>query len=182
MTKDNQNTSIIILSLIILIFFAVYYFLYGYVFALGQNVFDLSQKLQQDSLQGQSLKQSVDVFNQITPQIDAIDSYFVSSDGEVAFIDLVEGKAKNLALIPEINSVQIETSKDLSGRGLQYLTLKMSVKGTWPNVYKFVSLLPNLPYQIIVSQADLTNVSGATNSASPVWQGTFVLRIIMLAQ
>ena len=181
MIKNNRNISIVILSLIIIGIFAIYYFSYGYLSALGQSVSDLSQKLEQESKQGQELKQSVTLLNQITPQIDVINSYFVSADGEVAFIDDIENRAKNLSLAPEINSVQIDKTKELSAKGLEYLTLNLAVKGKWSNVYKFVTLLPNLPYQIIVTQADIANQSEGTSSAA-VWQGSFTLRVVKQSQ
>jgi Tfp pilus assembly protein PilO len=181
--KNNIFTNfIVVLSVVIAILFVAYYVAYGKIFATGQHVFDLSQKIQQASATGSDIKSSSDSLNTLMPKINMVDAYFIPAGGEVSFIDGLENSAKAVGLSPEINSVQLTPTSDISAQGFEYLSLKFSVSGSWANVYKFIALLPNFPYQITLDQADISSLSDGTSSKNSVWQGAFAIRVLEKSQ
>lgn len=178
MFKDNQNIYVGVLIFIILGFFVGYYFLFQYGYALGQTVYDLKQETEQDSRQRQEIQQSLAALGAITPQLQEIDSYFIGPDGEVPFIDSLEARAQSLQLKTEITSVQIEKSKNLAPKKLEYLTLRLKVNGSWKNVYTFISLLQNIPYQVTLDQVDLTASVNEERPQGTTWQATSIIKIL----
>lgn len=144
---------------------------------IGQDVSDLSQKFEQNAKQEQEMKNLANSINTLTTQTREIDSYFVAPDGDVDFIDQLENTAKVQKLDVQTNSVSIDSPKDLTVKGLQYLVLKLNTKGSWLGTYKFLSIIPNLPYKINLDQADIT-LSSDKGITPPVWQGSFTIRVL----
>ncbi|HET8575363.1 MAG TPA: hypothetical protein VFM02_04335 [Candidatus Paceibacterota bacterium] len=95
---------------------------------------------------------------------DKLASYFVPEDQVVGFLEKVEslGKASGA-------SVQLTSVNPPTGAGGP-LELSAKASGSFQEVFLFVALLENLPYQLTLTEVSLTsgkeNTSGA--SASPI--------------
>jgi hypothetical protein len=177
--KTKSITSlIIILSVGVIALCGVCYFVYGQVSTRGQQLFDLTEQSNQNNQKNQEIKRVMSSLITITPQIKKIDGYFIASDGEVNFINEIEDIAKANNLIIEISSVSLDTTSDLTAKGFEYLTLKLSTKGSWAGTYKFLSLLSNMPYKVNVKQADVSNVSDTGAVKVSLWQGSFTVQVL----
>lgn len=178
MNKGKSNSLIILLIIVFLGFLSVYYFLYHQIIILGRDVSDLSQKKSLNLKQEEEMKNLANSLDTTAVHVRKTDSYFISDGGEVAFIDQLENIARDHGLNIEINSVGIENPKILNATGLEYLILKMTLSGNWSSTYKFLSILPNLPYKIVVDSADLNIISDEKSSLNPVWQSVYTIRVL----
>src|SRR5579872_4742797 len=98
------NTPSIVLSLIVVGLFAGTYFIYENMVTRGQDIFALSQQSAKNTQYQQETKDLAASLNTFAPEISSLDSYFVASDGEVSFIELVENLAKADKLDVKIES------------------------------------------------------------------------------
>jgi hypothetical protein len=178
MKKNNQNSLIILLIVVILGLFAAYYFIYIYMNSLGQQVYDLKTTSEQKVQQEQEMNSVANSVKMLTDQMNAVDSYFIPPDGEVAFIEETESQAKTFGLTSSVDSVAIENSNYLISKHFEYLILKVSTTGTWADTYRFLSFLSNLPYQLSVDHADITVALDNGKKSLPVWSGVFSVRIL----
>jgi hypothetical protein len=100
-----------------------------------------------------------------------VDSYSIAQDGEVDFIDNLESTARALGLSVTVNTVGIVSANDLSPAGFENIEVRLTVSGSWKSVYQFTAEMENLPYDIVVNQADFSSLSDNTDTST--WQGAF---------
>ena len=177
MKKNTGNNTIVILGLAIVGLLVLYYFLYNSITTIGQRVRDLSWEAEQKVKQEQEIKNLANSINGLTLQTGKIDLYFVPIDGEVNFIDRLENIAKSQKLDVETSSVIIDSPKSLRAEKFEYLVLRLKTEGSWYNTYKFLSIIPNLPYKITIDKVDMT-LKSDSESIPHLWQGSFTVRVL----
>ncbi len=89
---------------------------------------------------------------------DMIKGAFIKKDGEVAFVENLEKMAKSLEVTLEINSLAI---KEVEVDGVEKLSMRIVVDGSWAGVYKFLTLLQNFPESVEFSRFSLSRNEGA---------------------
>ena len=178
MKNNNFNGAVIILGAVMGALFGASYFLYSSMGSKGQHIFELSQQSAQNVQYQQQIKNLIASLNTLAPQINAVDSYLVPADGEVLFIEQIESAAKADNLDVEINSVQIQKSKDLTAKGLEYLSLKVTTNGTWSGTYRFSKAITNMPYRIFIDQADIALVPDQGTTTATMWQGIYDIHVL----
>jgi len=91
---------------------------------------------------------------ELEPQIEKINSYFVESDDVVGFINLLEQKAKGQGTSIETTDVSIEEALGDLLYG-EVLKISLTVKGSWNNVMQYLNLVESLPYDIWITNTNL---------------------------
>ena len=182
MKRDKLLIIIIILGVVILAIFSFSYYFYSNMKSIGNNLQDLSEKSAEEVLIKEEIKNLNISTSVLKPQIEEINSLFISPQGQVSFIDEVESLAKYLDLKIEINSVDIDSNEVVSGQGLAILKMKVTVVGTWVGNYKFLYYLENLPYSIDIRQMSLSNLSDSSQKISTdIWRGIFDIKVLQKA-
>lgn len=116
-----------------------------------------------------------------------LDSYFISKDGVVTFLNKFESLAAENDLLLEVNTVAIEdevTAPEL----FEHVRLSASVTGTWSDVYRFSRLIELMPFKVHVDLVDFEKIFKQTETlgskqkvlADPDWKGTFEIRVLKL--
>ncbi len=108
-----------------------------------------------------------------------LETHFAQSSDIVPFLDTIEGLGSETLTKAQVTSVNI--SGDQSG-----LLVGMKATGTFPGLYKFLTLLENSPYEIEFSGVDVQEQSGVDPSSKtlgvPKWNATFNIKLLSFVQ
>lgn len=116
-------------------------------------------------------------FETTQADIDILQNFFVKKQGEVEFIEYLEQSAKEHGLEIKIDSVSLDSTKEMAHKGMEYLVLRFSVSGTWAQVWNFSQALEVLPYSIDVDSLVLLRTD--TDKTKPVlWKGVYSIYVL----
>ncbi len=116
-------------------------------------------------------------FESTRGDIDMLQNFFVKKQGEVEFIEFLEQSAKERGLEIKIDSVSLDSTKEMANHGMEYLVLKFNVSGTWGSVWNFSQALEVLPYSTDVNSLALLRID-AEDAQSALWKGVYNIRIL----
>jgi hypothetical protein len=109
--------------------------------------------------------------------IDTLQNFFVKKQGEVEFIEYLEQSAKKGGLEIKIDSVSLDSTKEMASNAMEYLVLRFNVSGSWVQVWGFSQTLEVLPYSIDVDSLALLRTD--TDKTKPaVWKGVYNIRVL----
>ena len=105
-----------------------------------------------------------------------LETHFAKSSDIVPFLDTIEGLASKVNISAEVVSVNILTNH--TG-----LTVGAKTSGTFSEIYKFLALLENSPYEIEVTSIDMRretelNSEENKNTTVPKWNITFEIKLL----
>ncbi len=147
-TKGKNIVYLIVSTIFLLGAFSLFGYLFYNVRAESQSVSELSAQIEQLSNEestSSTLKHSVAVTEGDSSKLN---SYFVSSDNVVSFINSMEALGVNVG--SDVSTTSIDPGKDSST-----LTFNIVAKGSFSSVSRFVTLLENVPYQVRIQKLDL---------------------------
>ncbi len=126
----------------------------------------------------------------------SVDSFFISKDGVVDFINSLDKLGKQYGVTLNIGEVTSEVDLKIKDDFKETLKLRLDASGSWSSVMKFLTALENLPYRIKVDQVSLGLSSAsdkllfanASSTASEVrksgsaeeWKGSYTISILKL--
>jgi hypothetical protein len=88
-----------------------------------------------------------------------VESYFVRTDGMVAFISNLESLASEAGVNMEINSIN-ENNDYESLQTIGYINIMIVADGLWDNVYRFIAMVENLPLKLDIKEAQIEAKGG----------------------
>ncbi len=101
-----------------------------------------------------------------------LNTHFIQSSDVVPFLDTVEQLAQKVNTQAEITQVDISSDKTS-------LAISVNASGSFQNLYKFLTLLENSPYQIEFTSVNLErNVTGAVSKNAGEWSATFTIKLL----
>jgi hypothetical protein len=151
--------------------------MYQRMVSIGREISTLVQTNVSANLKVEQMKNLSLSLALVQSDVDKVNSHIVTADGEVAFIEEVENLAKADNLGIKIDTVNVAQANDLTPAGLEYLNLSMSVTGSWLSTFHFLSLIENMPYDVMVNQSDISDISDGVTGPTQ-WQGDFQISVI----
>ncbi|MFA7216575.1 MAG: hypothetical protein WC095_01160 [Candidatus Paceibacterota bacterium] len=119
------------------------------------------------------------IIDQNKTEIDLIKNSVVSKNGNVEFIETMESLAKNNNLSIEIQSLSFEPDPTLNKDEMVFFKIKALTKGSWINIYTFLSQIEALPFSIRVdNMAAVSSSSDSQNGIKSEWQMTLDIRVL----
>ena len=117
--------------------------------------------------------------------IDRLNSFLVGSTQEeiVQFIETVESLSTTSGANLDISSVKVlALGEETLAENFEFLELKLKTLGSWQNIFHFLNLLESLPYNLVISQANLSilrQVPSPDKGAGKQekWEGDFLLKV-----
>lgn len=109
-----------------------------------------------------------------------LEEHFVTSDELVSFIEYVESLDTISGGELVIDDVDVNNEK-----AKPVLEVSLSASGTYKEVYKLLSLIESMPYEIDIPTFDLSVadvVSGTTTSGNPKWNAEIDFVVISYLQ
>ena len=168
-------------KLVIVVFLATTAALSGYIGLLlyikgaNQDVAELRSVIDQQLYIETQLKSIESILEDTKKDRERLNSYFVGQNDVVAFIEKIESLGAFSSTAVEILTVDIAQG---GSEAYQFLTLKLSTKGSWDATTHFVSLLETLPNFIVIRQANLG--SKLKGEERGVWDGVYAIDVAML--
>lgn len=98
----------------------------------------------------------------IAPEIMQLETHFAQSSDVVPFLNLIENTARKVGAKAEVLSVDVPVDGKV-------LSVAMNASGHFEEVYKFLTLLENFPYQLEFISVDVKRSGGFD---VPVFKGT----------
>ena len=115
-----------------------------------------------------SLKKTLESYKD---DIDLVSRNFVNSDGAVSFIEYLENLGKSVGAEVVIQDVVESDASSVASKKSQ-LRFRIVAQGSWKSVYRFLALLENAPYVILVENAEFRKNSGGETLVSNAFQGS----------
>lgn len=113
--------------------------------------------------------------NETKAEVAKIDGYYISQDGVVQFVGLVESLARQNGLKIEVQS--LEAQEDKSTKAFQEkVALRLQTTGSWANTRKYVELVENLPYRVVIESMSAER----EEQAPPSWKTNLVITALKL--
>lgn len=169
-------------------------YVYTFVLILDKNrqVSEFSASVQNLTEQKNNLISLKDRAKNTEKERSQIDSYFVSQNGVVAFLNRIQSLAEENGLDMAVSSVAIGDSP-ISPDIFEIIKLSFTCIGEWSDAYRFMSLIDVMPLRIFVDNAgvevlaDIDTLDNASlsskkkaTSSRPLWKASFDLRVMKL--
>jgi len=129
--------------------------------------------------QKDKIQAALNSMEELQPEIEKIDSYFVGADNVVDFINLLEQKAGEQDVSIETKDVSIE--KEVDAVYGEVLGVQSTVSGSWNDVMQYINLVENLPYNIWISSVNVSlEGDDQVESEVPVyvWEVDLALKVL----
>ncbi len=162
------------LSIIFFIFSCVvFFFLYQKIDS-NNSIAEANNVTWQNEMNRRNILSSMDhSIKVIAPEITQLETHFAQSSDVVPFLDSIESVARNAGVKAEVVSVAVPNEESV-------LLVGMNATGGFEQMYKFVTLLENSPYQLEFDSVEIKRsdtLAPVTKSATLVWSGSFKMRL-----
>jgi len=181
-TPSSQKTKKILIisllaSLLLISLFSL--FLY-YIGSLNKEVAELKVKVAQFKSTEEEKNLSERTLKETAENRTRIDAFFVGADQEeeVKFVSLLEELATSTAKVElVINSLRHESLVGIKSDRVEFLAVQASAKGTFSEIYHYLTLLESFPKGIVVKQAEMEAIDGDPKKAKQ-WKLSFVAQAL----
>lgn len=173
MQSKLKKTSLIFSIIIFLFFCASIFFLYMEIEKNNKVLKELEVDLQNGMSKRLEIKNFNDSFKSIEQDKILLETHFVQSSDIVPFLNTIEKMASSVGTEAEVSFLEI--AKDNSG-----LILYMKDKGTFEQVYKFILLLENSPYELEFTSVEMQSVSNQEDikNKKDLWEVNLKIKLI----
>lgn len=100
-----------------------------------------------------------------------LDRRLVDKDKLVNFLEAIEGLKDTTGALVSVQSIKEGESKTV----IKNLRLDISVEGTWEQVYRFFTLLENMPFNMTLEKVTI-------GKSADSWHGTVTVTVVELSQ
>ncbi len=157
--------------------FAVFSVVYGYViyivFDTNREVGVLEESVNIEARREEHLRSLKNVLLDTESERAKLNELFLADNNIVQFIERIERLGLLTGVSLDTRSVGIQKAGG-DGDVYEWLKISVSVRGSWSELYHFLSLIENLPVAVFLDKARFNYSTGADVSE---WGGTFDLRV-----
>ncbi len=170
--KNNTHIfGLISSSILFLMVITIYMWMQSTIGSSVQNVLTVQEQVSSVEANRMQSNTSNLLYTSTAPDRAKLQSLFVSTDTVVSLIKSVEDIGSQSGSVVTIGSL------DDSAESVK---MHVSVQGSWPSVFKALTLAETLPYASNIDQATIeTSVLGTSNSKR-TWNLSFVLKTAMI--
>ncbi len=138
---------------------------------------DLSLSIATESQKEAGIESTRNVLRSTAAEREKIDSYFVSSDNIVDFLEKIELLGKKSGVTLSFDSVDIPSDEK------SILRVRVGTKGSWESTFYFLSLVENLPFKIEIEKSSIIKtVEVVSNVKTSYWRGDFTIKLVSFYQ
>lgn len=174
MKLTNTQTRTIAALIGVLVLFGIYSTLFIVIKNKNNHISVLQNQVDIEVRKDQRLHSIKQLVADLDKDIKQIDTYFISEDGVVDFLENLEALGSVADVSVGVNSVSIDESTDT---GLPYELLKIDfvARGSWENVMQLISLLETFPLGIVIERMQLEHLSDQSS-----WQANIRFTVLKL--
>lgn len=177
-TAGTKKT-VIFLSLAAVVFLSTYVCIFVYITQSAGILTGSSGQLPSAILDNIKQVAKEKILAETVDEQQKINSYILSDQDTVSFIEQIENLGKKADVTLEVDSIG---TADLSGKQKDqwgYLTLQISTKGSWAHIFDSMMMLESLPYQVEISNVMVEREPVDSSKKQPIiWDGHFTLSVL----
>jgi hypothetical protein len=174
MDNKFKKNSLALSIIVFLIFCGLFSFLYQGI----ENNLKISKEtqvsLQQEAEKRQQVKDFNDSFKLIEKDKTLFETHFAQSSDIVPFLNTIEKMASSVGTKSEVSAIKV--AEDGTG-----LILEMKDTGRFSQVYKFIMLLENSPYELEFTSVLMhtgTDDTDKNNTKGSGWEATLKMKLV----
>lgn len=171
MKNNFPKISFLIFLLLFCVLLFVLLFSYGAINKNDKESQQKESKWQNEALRRDELRvldRSIDIIEDERAQLE---THFAKSSDVVPFLDTIERLAGKVNSHAEVTSVDV--LKDRTG-----LMVGMKASGTFANLYRFLTLLENSPYELEFASVDMQRGTENKNIKTPEWDLVLKMKLL----
>lgn len=176
MKLSRTHIRIIITTIGVLILFGVYATFFILIKNKNNEISTLQNQVDIEVRKDGRLHSIKQLITDLDKDLKQIDTYFVSSDGVVDFLESLETLGSIADVSVRVNSVSVDETIDDS---LPYEVLKIEFvsRGTWGSIVQLISLLETLSLGITIDRMQLELLQSEKSNSWQVNTGFSVLKL-----
>lgn len=137
----------------------------------------LSMNIAAESQKEANIESIRNIFRGTAEERGKIDSYFVSSDNIVDFLEKIEFLGKKSGVSLSFDSVDIPSEEK------NILRVRVGTEGSWEDTFYFLSLVENLPFKIELEKSSIVKMTRiVSNIKTSYWRGDFTVKLLSFYQ
>lgn len=150
-------TSLVFFSIVILAFvFLIIYPLLADIKKDSQDFILQKNSFAELQVRKENFNQLGDFYQSHQEELKKIDNLFIDWETPIEFIEFLEEKAKDSSLVVEISSASAKKSESEKWNFSNY---QLFLKGSFPNILKFLEKMETAPYLIEISNLNIKKLS-----------------------
>lgn len=155
--KDALKTKKILIASAIaaLLAFLLFGGLFWIIKTQNENIAILASEAHQSFAKDEAVRSIKASFEKNKEALQSIDSFFISKDGVVDFINSLDTLGKQYGVTLNIGEVTSEVDLKVKDDFKETLKLRLDASGSWNSVMNFLTALENLPFRIKVDQVSI---------------------------
>ena len=118
------------------------------------------------------------ILSQVASDRAALETHFAQSSDVVPFLNTIEQLAPSAGAVATVDAVDTGTNNS-------QLVVELKVSGSFTQIYKFLTLLENSPYELNVLSMDIhtsTLTQAPSKNANPsAWEALFRIQLLSFA-
>lgn len=164
-TRTNIHRMEMFLSIVLFIFACIIFvYIYGKIKENNQKAESEMVSWQVETERRNDITSLNDSLGQISSDRDLLGTHFAQSSDVVPFLNTIEQLSPPGGAKVEVDSVEAGTNN--TG-----LTVELKASGSFEQVYKFLTLLENSPYELNFIAVDM-------HTATTSWEATFKIQLL----
>jgi Tfp pilus assembly protein PilO len=175
MKNNFQKTSLLVAILFLISVCSAFVFLYDKINDNNQKAEQGTEAWQTESHRRAEITLLNNSLNQISNDRSMLETHFTSSSDIVPFLNTIEQLEPSSLASVEIDSVDTGTNNSA-------LTVGLKASGSFTEVYKFLTLLENSPYELNFLSVDIHKTTpgdmSTTNIKNSAWEAVFKIQLL----
>ncbi|HEV7702407.1 MAG TPA: hypothetical protein VGO63_03140 [Candidatus Paceibacterota bacterium] len=170
-----KKTPFLIFILLLIFLSSVFFLLYREIYLNNEKAGLSMTELENEINRRDNIKLLNNSIQSIKQDKALLETHFGKTSDIVPFLDTVEGLGPKAGVQVETTSVDILAD----GGGL---LVKLNTSGNFKNIYKFLTLLENSPYELEVSGMDMQKETNSITMEEPGWQAMLGIKLLSFVQ
>lgn len=178
--KTSTKKIFFIVFLINTIALIGYVFLFDKVRGKNEEVYILSEDLNNKMIEESELKLISDNLKETITEREKINSYFVQQGkgGVAKFVEDIENISDLAGVSLKVNSIILKQEEDEKEDIIEGMKLSLITKGDWNELILFLEFLSSSPYNIFIDKVYFEKI---IDENSRQWEGLFNLTVFKLS-
>jgi len=175
--NSKSRNMLIVAAVLNAIVFGIFLFTFFTIKAKNERISSLTNETEQYLERDTMLRSIQGVLADTKDDLSLINSYFVSQDGAVDFIETVESVGRQSGIAVSIGSVSVQGGEEESQSVGEMLKLGVKTEGSWKNSIYFLELVESIPFKTHLEKASFLTKKG---DRSGVWKGEVEFSVFKL--
>ena len=165
----------VVSGLLSAVLIAVYYILTNQIKEKNREAATILNEIDSVLLVDQQLRDAQNFIRDTEDDRAKLNSYFVSNEGIVDFLEVIEGLEQYAEVEVSIKTIGENDTGEFES--VEQLELNLTAEGSWGAVYHFFALLESLPHSIDMSRVQFNSIGENVNGEDTTdkWRGIFIL-------